>query len=866
MQVKLFFSSLLLAAASQAQTYVISTVAGSGAPVTPTAATQASIGDPARLATDAAGNVYFGSFHSIFKIDPAGNMTRVAGNGRAGYSGDGALATDAQFLNPMGMAFDSAGALYVADRDANVVRKIRPDGVIVTAAGAEGQLRGPFGVAVNADGTIYVSDTGNQRIARFSATGQYLGSAGDGFLNGPEGIAIDSAGNVYIADTFNGRIRKFDPDGTLTTVAGTGSTGVYGGDNNPAIGAAISLPTDVAVDRNGNLYIADFGNDRVRSVVNGIMSTVAGAPNAPPLTDGQEAVNARFVGPTGVTVDRNGNLYIVEAGIGSGTGLARGDFKIYKVNSQGIITTFAGSGQSSYSGDGGQALRAQLNAPAGVTVDSAGNIYIADTINDRIRVVALNGAISTAAGTGVHGFLGDSTSPLTAQMKSPSGVAVDSLGRIFIADTDNSRVRRVDPGGNIATIAGNGNASYFGDGLQARSASVNHPEGVAVDSAGNVYVADTLDNAIRKITTDGVITTVAGFGTPGFSGDGGPATKAALDHPRGVAVDAAGNIYIADTGNNRVRKVDFLGNITTVADRLSGPRGVAVDRNGVLYIADTGHNQVLRDNVIIAGNGACCYSGDGDFATAARLNGPAGISVDAAGSVYVADAGNNAVRVLRPVSANIGLTAILNAASNRPGAVAPGEIVAIFGAGLLGTKSVLFNGIPAPVLYSTDTQIGAIVPYALTASNLQVVAQTPVATSAPLPSTLTAIAPGIFTTDGSGAGQAVAVNPDGSPNKASTPAAAGSIISLLVTGEGQTSPAGVDGKLAGSPAPTPLAPVIVSIGGIPASLKYAGGAPGAIAGLMQVNAVIPDGLSGNVPVVISVGGVSSQPGVTIAVK
>src|SRR5262249_54543556 len=203
---KLFFSSLLLAAAGQAQTYVISTVAGSGAPVTPAAATQASIGDPARLATDAAGNVYFGSLHSIFKIDPAGNMTRVAGNGRAGYSGDGALATDAQLLNPMGMAFDAAGALYVADRDANVVRKIRPDGVIVTAAGAEGQLRGPFGVAVNADGTIYVSDTGNQRIAQFSATGQYLGSAGDGFLNGPEGIAIDSAGNVYIADTFNGRI------------------------------------------------------------------------------------------------------------------------------------------------------------------------------------------------------------------------------------------------------------------------------------------------------------------------------------------------------------------------------------------------------------------------------------------------------------------------------------------------------------------------------------------------------------------------------------------------------------------------------------------------------------------------------------
>src|SRR6266496_3230480 len=189
MRLQLFFGILLCAGTGSAQSYVISTLAGSGAPVTPAAARQASIGDPARVAADAAGNIYFGSLHSIFKVDLAGNLTRVAGNGRAGYSGDGGPATEAQLLNPMGIAFDSAGSIYVVDHDANVVRKIAADGTITTVAGAQGQLRGPFGVAVDAGGNIYVSDTGNQRIARFSPDGRFT-SFGDGFLNGPEGLVL----------------------------------------------------------------------------------------------------------------------------------------------------------------------------------------------------------------------------------------------------------------------------------------------------------------------------------------------------------------------------------------------------------------------------------------------------------------------------------------------------------------------------------------------------------------------------------------------------------------------------------------------------------------------------------------------------
>src|SRR5215475_1344782 len=347
---------LLAAGMASAQSYVISTLAGSGAPATPVIALAAAIGDPPRVAVDAAGNVYFGSLHTIFKVDAAGNLTRFAGNGRGGYTGDGGPAVNAQLLNPIGMAFDRAGSLYVADHDANVVRKIAPDGTITTAAGAGGQLNGPFGAAVDAAGNVYVSDTGNQRVARFGPDGNFNGSVADGFLNGPEGLAIDPAGNLYIADTFNGRIRKVTPDRTVSVVAGTGSTGIFSGDNNPAINAALSLPTDVAVDAGGNLFIADFGNSRIRTVnggliAPGIISTVAGSAGGAPIVDGEAAVNVLLNGPTGVASDRTGNFYFVEAGIGSGTGLARGDYKVYKVSTDGVLRAIAGTGVPSFSGD-----------------------------------------------------------------------------------------------------------------------------------------------------------------------------------------------------------------------------------------------------------------------------------------------------------------------------------------------------------------------------------------------------------------------------------------------------------------------------------------------------------------------------------
>jgi uncharacterized protein (TIGR03437 family) len=518
---------------------------------------------------------------------------------------------------------------------------------------------------------------------------------------------------------------------------------------------------------------------------------------------------------------------------------------------------------------------AQLNGPAGVAVSRFGVIYISDTQNQRVRATSTAGgyALVTLAGNGTPGFNGEIILPRDAQLNGPVGVAADDAGNWYVADTANNRVRKVQPGGNLFTIAGNGNASYYGDGGQGTKASVNQPEGVAADALGNVYIADTLDNAIRKVTPDGVITTLAGTGTPGYSGDGGPANAARLTLPRGVAVDSAGNVYVADSGNNQVRRIDARGTITTVdtGGSLSDPRGVAVDRAGNLYIADTGNRVVRRVSpgalvTTIAGNGTCCYSGDGGLALDAQLNQPWGVAADANGNVYVADPANNAVRMLAPVSAGIAVTAVTNAASNLASAVAPGEMVVLYGAGLGGVQTVLFNGVAGPLLYATPGQVGAVAPYSVGGGTVRVFVESAAAASAPVAVAVAATAPGIFTADGSGRGQASAVNQDGTFNGPAASAAAGSVLSLYATGEGQTSPAGVDGKLAAAPLPQPVAPLTVTIGGVSAEVRYAGGAPGLIAGLMQVNVVVPGGLSGAVPVVLTVGGVASQGGVTVAVR
>ena len=921
---------LLFCGAAWGQQYVISTIAGGGPPPTPTAANRASIGDPARVAVDSAGNVYFGSLHSVFKVDRNGALTRIAGNGQPGYAGDGGPAAQAQLMTPMGIAVDGAGNVYVADRDTSVVRRIGTDGILSTFAGTgtagfsgEGgpanlaQLNSPFGVAVDGAGNVYIADSNNNCIRKVSTTGTIAivaGSTSAGFLGDggparnawfshPEGVAVDAAGNLYIADTYNNRIRKVTTDGNVATVAGSGDE-IFGGDNNPATSAGLGLPPDVMVDRFGNLYIADFGGSRIRLVTNGIISTIAGSSSGAPPIDGQAAINLRFSGPTGVAVDSSGTFYFAEGSIGSGTGLAKPVGRVWRVTTDGILTTLAGTGDLNFSGDGGPAAVAQLNTPTAVALDLQSNLYIADSENHRIRKIDPSGNISTYVGTGVPGFAVDFGPPAGAQLNTPQGVGVDSGGNVFIVDTLNSRVRQLSPGGNIFTYAGNGNSSYFGDGGPAYRAAINHPIGDAVDGAGNVYIADTLDNAVRKVN-NGTITTLAGFGTPGFSGDGGQATAAKLQSPSAVAVDAAGDVFVADTDNHRVRKIDPLGVITTVAGNgettfggdggqaaaasLSSPHGVAVDGGGNLYIADTGHNRIRKvtpDGIIstIAGNGTCCYSGDGGSAGTAQLNAPWGLWVDARGTIYIADSGNNAIRILQPVAAGQQIGAVTNAATNLSGAVAPGELVVIYGSGLgpssttlfalndgqvaaqLAGTRVLFNGIAAPVIYTSATQVGAVVPYGVSGNSARVTVQYQGLSTAPVSVPVTATAPGVFTFDRTGRGAAAVINQDGSTNSSASPAHGGSVITFFATGEGQTSPAGVDGQVTGSVPPRPVAPVSVTIGGVPATVQFAGETPLEVAGVMQVNVIVPFNLpNGPAPLVLTIGGANSQPGLTMYV-
>ena len=347
-------------------------------------------------------------------------------------------------------------------------------------------------------------------------------------------------------------------NGIITTVAGNGAQD-FAGDGGPAASASLFGPTGVAVDASGNLFIADSVKNRIRKVsASGIITTVAGNGAGFFAGDGGPATSASLGGPAGVAVDTSGNLFIAD----------QSNNLIRRVSASGIITTVAGNvafanrgSLGGFSGDGGPATSAQVAAP-GVAVDASGNLFIADTNNNRIRKVWASGIITTVAGNGAQGFAGDGGPATSASLYNPNGVAVDASGNLFIADELNQRIRKVSAGGIITTVAGSGvigiiAGGFSGDGGAATSALLTRPAGVVVDTSGNLFIADSLNNRIRKVSASGVITTVAGGGTGGL-GDGGPATLAVLGEPVGIALDASGNLFIADSGNERIRKVSTL--------------------------------------------------------------------------------------------------------------------------------------------------------------------------------------------------------------------------------------------------------------------------------------------------------------------
>jgi sugar lactone lactonase YvrE len=475
------------------------------------------------------------------------------------------------------------------------------------------------------------------------------GPATSALLSSPRGVAVDASGNLYIADLGDDRVRKVS-NGVITTVAGHGRLSVGDiGDNGPATGAAVKYPRGVAVDAAGNLYIADVGNGRIRKVSNGVITTVAGGGTSR-LGDNGPATSAALALPTGVAVDASGNLYIAD------------DRRIRKVTN-GVITTVAGA--DGPLGDNGPATSALLLGAAAVAVDAVGNVYIAEIDNNRIRFLTCCSSVPTYtiqgfAGNGTYGYSGDGGPAASAELSFPTAVAVDASGNVYIADYENNRIRKVS-NGVITTVAGSwgGGSSYRGDGGPATSAVLDGPWGVAVDAAGTLYIAE---NTRIRMVSNGVIATVAGGGS---SLDNGPATSAWLKTPSGVAVDAAGDLYIADSGHNRICKVSN-GVITTVAGggtsglgdngpatgaALAFPSDVAVDAAGNLYIADSGNKRIRKvsNGVIttVAGkDGTNGYSGDNGLATSAELSFPEGVAVDAAGNLYIADASNATIRMV----------------------------------------------------------------------------------------------------------------------------------------------------------------------------------------------------------------------------
>ena len=568
------------------------------------------------------------------------SWANFVGKANSAGTNDGTGST-AQFNQPAGVAVDGDGNVFVADNRNNTIRKVTPSGVVTTLAG--------------------VSSITNQY--QYDPMGGFADGTGSAArFYGPTGVAVDSAGNIYVADFGNQVIRKISPANVVTTLAGNASiTNQWGPIGGFADGtgraARFFNPSGVAVDSAGNVFVADTYNYIIRKVTPaGVVTTLAGSPGTYGSADGTGSA-ARFKNPSGLTVDSNGNIYVADTG----------NFTIRKVTPAGVVTTLAGSTGAGGSIDGTGSV-ARFFEPTGVSVDSAGNVYVADYGNSTIRKVTPAGMVSTLVGSpGVFG--GADGMGSAAQLNLPRGVAVDNAGNVYVADSRNNTLRKVTPVGLVTTLAGSagGIGNVDGTGSAAR---FDQPNSVAVDSVGNAYVADTDNNAIRKVTAMGVVTTLAG-GVWGVAD--GTGKSAGFDFPSGIAVDSAGNVYVADTSSSTIRKVTSAGVVTTLAGvagpenrgstdgtgseaRFNEPTGIVVDSVGNVYVADWGNvtiRKMTQTGVVttLAGKPGTSGSADG-MGSAARFSGPWGVAVDGAGNVYVTDIsvanGNNTIRKVTP--------------------------------------------------------------------------------------------------------------------------------------------------------------------------------------------------------------------------
>jgi uncharacterized protein (TIGR03437 family) len=939
-------------------------------------ATSASLAGPLGVAVDGSGNLFFADSinNRIRKVSTSGIITTVVGSGATGlytggFSGDGGPATSALLFAPSAVAVDGFGNLFISDSGNYRIRKVSSGGIITTIAGGLGNaLYGdggpatsaglsPSGVAVDASGNILIADSGDNRIREVATVAASLTVAPNtlkfslfaGSSSSQQISLAGAAGSPWSASASVNWITLSAPSGTapgmLAVVVNAAS--LLPGAYTASIAILNKLPSlpqetivSVSLTVNPGLSVAP-------SVVN-----LQVAPGAPPQTQALQIGGA--AGATWQATVATGTAWLsVSPGAGQipapltarvnaanlTTGIYQGSITVQApgaippsstiyitltvgaVSGQGgIVTTVAGNGSRSFSGDGGLATSASLSGPSTVVVDGSGNILIADGGNNRIRKVSPSGIITTVAGGG-NGGLGDGGPATEAWLADPCCVAVDGSGNLFISS--NQRIREVSASGIITTVVGGNDIGIYGgfsgDGGPAASAELYNPLGVAVDGSGNLFIADWGNNRIRKVSSNGIITTVAGNGLPGFSGDNVPATSTALSSPRRVAVDGSGNLFIADTGNQRIRKVSASGIITTVAGNGNGgtsggfsgdgglaiyaslynPTGVAVDGSGNLFIADTGNNRIRKVSAsgtitTVVGGGSADPSTDGP-ATSASLYNPNGIAVDVSGNLFIADTDWGRIReapapVPPPSVPANGVTDGAGFSARISG----GGIGSIFGTNLaagttlassvpLPTKlagtTVMMNGIAVPLFFVSPGQINFQVPWEMLSSPIATLTVTTAGgTSPPVTLILLPAAPGIFTINtANSAKQGVIqiantttfVAPVGAiPSADSRPATTGDNLTIYCSGLGTVTKTPPSGSAAGSgnALSNVQEPVSVTIGGKSALFQFAGLSPGYV-GLYQVNVQLPAGVAPGtaVPVIVTTANLNSNTA-TIAVQ
>ncbi len=654
----------------------------------PGPATMVSLSDPGGVAVDARGDLFIADTGNnlVEKVTPAGRLSVVAGGGETGPQVSGP-ATSSELEDPSGVAVDARGDLFIADTGNDVVEKVTPTGRLsVVAGGGEiwplmpgpatsTELHGPSGVAVNAHGDLFIADTGNDVVEKVTPAGRLSVVAGNGqagpptpgpatssSLDGPEGVAVDAYGDLFIADTLNDVVEEITPTGRLSVV--TGEAVNYDLPTpGPATSSELYNPAGVAVDARGDLFIADTHNNVVEevspagrlSVVAGVATGVVG--EAGPPTPGP-ATSSRLGFEQGVAADARGQLFIADTS----------NDVVEDVTPAGRLSVVAGEGDQAGPPTPGQATNSELNEPYGVAVDARGDLFIADTGNDVVEKVTAAGRLSVVAG------IADQPGPPKrgpadrSKLAGPFKVAVDARGDLFISDEGNYDVEEVTASGRLSVVAGDGQPGRPTPGPAIGPGLGNEPDGVAVNSRGDLFIAEYGNAVVEEVNTTGRLSVVAGVVDQSGPPIAGPATSSELESPSGVAVDARGDLFIADEGNDVVEEVNPSGMLSVVAgvvgkfgpptpgpatsSELESPSGVAVDARGDLFIADEGNDVVEEVNPsgmlsVVAGVIGKHGPPTPGPATSSDLYDPQAVSIDTAGDLFIADTNNNDIEKVR---------------------------------------------------------------------------------------------------------------------------------------------------------------------------------------------------------------------------